>query len=201
MKEESMNNTYKNFLLERVLNLFTPEEKKEYADEVWEILQKSYSKIGGFKSATDADDLVGDSWLWKVVRRNGKISAVNIYKDKNGRKSIAVGTDGTAQGKKDFYMVKDDDINLGRSWAEVSGAAEHIMLKGGAKPIPNKYAAILTKKEIVEYNPDGFHYTRLIQGHPHEKIIVGAIDLDPTTAVELKKSGINLEDLPKNIRF
>ena len=33
----------------------------------------------------------------------------------------------------------------------------------------------ILNKDIIEYNEDGFHYTRLISGEPHEKILIGNI--------------------------
>lgn len=30
-------------------------------------------------------------------------------------------------------------------------------------------------KEILEYDPDGYHYTRLINGEPHRKIMIGNV--------------------------
>lgn len=180
-----------NMLNERYVNLYTPQEKLKYADEVWDILQKSYQKIGGFKSAENVQDLIDKSSLWKMVRKNDKIVAVAIYKDQRGRKSIAmgaeVGPDGkaTKEGRDAIMSIIIEDIKLKRSWSEVSGAAEHLKVKQGATRIPNKYAAELTGKEIIELNPDGYHYIRMIAGKPYEKIIVGYIE------------GLNIDDTRK----
>jgi hypothetical protein len=186
----------KEFLTERVINLFKPEDMEPYAQEVWDILQKSYEKAGGFKSATDIPDLLQKSNMWKLVTRNGRVSAVSIYRDQMGRKSIAAGTDQTPQGKRDYMMVKGDDVKMERAWAEVSGAPEHMAKKAGMIPVPNKFAPFLTRKEIVEYNADGYHYTRLIEGHPHEKVIYGSFKLSPEDAHNLFKSGVELHEVP-----
>ena len=69
-----------------------------------------------------------------------------------------------------------EDLKLNRSWSEVSGAAAHIKTKMGYKPIPNKYAADILKKDIRALNPDGIHYTRLIGGVEYEKMIVGNVN-------------------------
>lgn len=69
-----------------------------------------------------------------------------------------------------------EDIKFSRSWTEVSGAMEHILRKNGAEPIPNYMAKELTGKDILEFNPDGYHYTRMISGEPHEKIIFGTVN-------------------------
>lgn len=182
-------------LLEHFVNLTNPSAKLQYADEVWEILQKSYAKIGGFKSAASPEELISDSGLWKVVTRLGRVTAVSIYKDSFGRKSIASGTDGTPQGKADFFLIKDEDIKLKRAWSEVSGPLERIMEKSGAKKLPSKYASILTGKPILALNEDGYHYTRLIAGHPHEKIIYGSVNLTEKDVRKLKDLGVNLHDL------
>lgn len=187
-------------LIERVVNLFQPDDQMKYADQVWDILQKSYVKAGGFHSANDIQDLIAKTNMWKLVVRNGKVTAVNLYRDLHGRKSIAAGTDGTLQGKKDYMMVKDADIKYRRSWAEVSGAPERLASKAGMRPIPAKFAAMLTGKEIIEYNDDGVHYTRMISGHPHEKIIYGSIQLTPDTILKLTQAGVDFHDLPAHFR-
>lgn len=186
-------------LTERVHNAIGESSKLKYAPQVWEILQSSYSKLpGGFGTASSVEELIEKSGLWKIVVRDNNVTAVNIYKDTHGRKSIASGTDGTVQGKKDFMMLKDADIKYKRAWAEVSAAPERILSKLGAKPIPAKFASLLTGKEILEYNDDGFHYTRLIAGEPHEKVIYGVVNLNPELEQKLQNSGIDLNTLPDN---
>jgi hypothetical protein len=186
-------------LIERVVNVFDIPSKTQVAPQVWQLLQQAYQKVpGGFASASSPEELVYDSGLWKLIMRDGNITALTIYKDKHGRKAIASGTDGTPQGKKDFLMIRGEDIKMRRSWAEVSGAPEAIMKRAGAKPLPNKYAAPLTGKEILEYNPDGIHYTRLIAGEPHEKVIYGYVNVTPDTEAKLQAAGISLQELPDN---
>jgi hypothetical protein len=198
-------------LTERVLNLHTPEEKAKYADEVWDLLQKSYQKVGGFKSAVNKEELVGNPGYWKVVKRGDKITAVNLYRripQTNSFKVYASGAETqldpekqeyrtTKQGIADYSMVKKADVTQKRSWAEVSHGPEAFAKKMGAKPVPNKYAQYLTGKEILELNPDGYHYTRLIMGEPHEKIIYGFIGLTPEQEKALENNGLDIRDLPR----
>lgn len=169
---------HNDMIVEHVLNLISKEDRVKYKDVVWNIMQQSYAKAGGFKSAVSPEELVDTTNLWKLVVRTDatgkrRVTAANVYRDQHGRKSVASGTDGTLQGKRDYIKIKDEDIKMLRAWAEVSGATEKIMIKTGAIPISNKYAAELTGKEIVSYDPDGYHYTRLILGEPHEKVIYG----------------------------
>jgi murein tripeptide amidase MpaA len=94
-------------------------------------------------------------------------------------------------------MVKKADEKMKRGWAEVSGPAEKLAQSTNTKPIPNKFASYLTDKEILNLNPDGYHYTRLIMGEPHEKIIYGFIGLTPEQEKELKNKGLDIQDLPQ----
>lgn len=168
--------TLANILLERFVNLHNPQDMSKHIDVIWKILEDSYASIGGFKSATDKEDLMKKSGLTKLVVKDGKIVAVKIYKDELGRKSIAGGTDGSAEGKKWFIKMCEEDIKLNRAWGEVSGAMEHIMLKRGSVPIPNTMVARILGKPITNLDPDGYHYTRDIQGEPHTKIMIGDLD-------------------------
>jgi len=189
------------FLTERVLNLMQDDltDKQKYIDEVWDILQRSYVKAGGFKTASSPEELIAKTGMWKLVTRDGHITAVILYRDQYGRKSVASGTDGSKQGIKDYLMVRDADMKLGRAWAEVSGGPESMMRKFGAKPIPSKFAQVLSRKQILSYNDDGFHYTRLIDGDPHEKIIYGTVNLKPEDIEEFEAAGIQLHELPHNL--
>lgn len=200
----------KELLIERILNLHTEEEKAKYAARVWKLLQKSYQKMGGFKSAANKEELVTIPGYWKLVKRNGKITAVNLYRKIPQTSTYKVYASGaettpdketklpksTPQGLADYTMLKQSDIKQKRAWAEVSGPAEKHAKKLGGKPIPNKYAAYLTGKEIIELNPDEYHYTRLIMGEPHEKIMYGFASMTPEQEKALNISGLDIHDLP-----
>jgi len=157
------------------------------------MLQSSYEKSGGFKSASSPEELIKKSGLWKLVTRNGNITALRIYKNQFGKKAIAAGTNGTTQGKIDYMFINKEDISLGRAWAEVSGAPEHIMKRSGAIPIPAKFAEFLTKKLILKISDDGFHYIRLIKGEPFEKIIYGTASLTDSEKKEAEKLDIDFK--------
>jgi hypothetical protein len=154
--------------------------RNKHHQEIHDLIQKSYSGVeggyGGHGSGTkkESDSIHDDihSSLIKAIKRNGKITAVNLYKDRHGRKSIAVGTDGTDQGKKDLLKIKLDDDKMERSWGEVSGKMEHLANKLGSPKVPNSKAAKLIGKD-VETDPDGEHYTRDIGGSKKRKVIVG----------------------------
>jgi hypothetical protein len=158
---------------EKFVNALTPATKRKLAPDVWAILQDAYASIGGFKSAANPDELVTDSHLWKAVRIKDKIVAIAVYKKKHGRKAIGYGSDGSAEGKKGIKEIMIDDLK--RGWVESSGAVEKFLMRNGGKKylVPNTRAAQLTGKEILNLDPDGYHYTRLIAGKPHVKVIIG----------------------------
>jgi len=192
---------FNQILFEHFVNVTTPQQKAQYADVVWDILQRSYEKIGGFKGAANAEELVNTPGLWKLSRRHGEIVSVGIYKDTHGRKAIAFGTDGSVEGRRDFHNLKNEDLRYNRMWVEASGDIERIMAKAGAKPVPAKYASALTNKEILDIEPDGYHYTRLLMGHPHVKIIYGFVNIDQHLLQKFKERGIPVHDLPDNMKL
>lgn len=163
-------------LTERFLSLRNEADRLKYLDEVWAILERSYASIGGFKSVPNKESLIKETDFWKLVKKDNKIVAVVLYKFKHGRKSIGAGTDGTQLGKESLYKIFLEDLQQVRSWAEVSGASEHIKTKMGYFKIPNKYAGEILGKDIDSLDPDGYHYTRLINGEPHTKVLVGHIE-------------------------
>lgn len=174
---------YNEFLIERVVNLLEPEDKKKYIDVLAPMLAASYADIGGFMNITDMDELkaeletiADEPGIWKLIRKDGKIVAGTIYKLTDmGRKAVA--TTGAAEGGKEgVYHIKGEDVKMKRMYAEVSDKMEHIMInKFGAKPIHNKYASAILGKE-VERLEDNYHYKRMLGGHMHTKILVGRLD-------------------------
>jgi hypothetical protein len=188
-------------LFEHYVNAFDVNSKEKYADQVWAIMVRSYEKLGGFHTAANIQELIQKTGLWKLCVRDDHVFAAMLYKDQNGRKSIASGTDGSSRGKRDYMLMKDEDVERQRAWAEVSGPAENVMKKSGAQPVPNTLANVLTGKEILELDPDGYHYDRLISGHRHTKIIYGFVNLDKDTAAKLVASGVDLHTLPSNIKL
>ena len=164
-------------LLERFYNIFDPDAKSEYVDDIWDMLEKAYAYVGGYKGAADKAELMYDSGLWKIIKRNGHITAFRIYKDAFGRKGIATASDGTIRGKKDLDLITNQDIEKKRSWSEVSDKAEGYMIRHGAVPVSNTYARMLLPGKEITLDKDGIHYFRKIKGEVHRKVIVGFPDI------------------------
>jgi hypothetical protein len=165
----------KTILLERFVNLFKKEDIQPYIQDIWNIMQRTYEPIGGFKTANSPEELLSKISLAKLVRKNNKIIAAALYKDKYGRKAIAAGSDGSEEGIKMIKQIKFEDIKMNRSWGEFSGKLESLLLKYGGVPIPNDMVEDILGKEILSKDEDGYHYTRLINGEPIRKVMIGNI--------------------------
>ena len=166
-----------NLITEHFVNCFNKEDMKKYADEVWDILQKSYAYIGGIAGVNSIDDIIDDTDMWKLVRRNGKITAMKAYKfKKGGRKANCGGFDGTEQGKKDIMKIYQEDgmCKDRKQYGEYSGKAISAVLKTGGIPIPNAIAQEMLAPKKVTLCEDGWFFIRkLDDGKIHHKIMIG----------------------------
>lgn len=178
------------FLNERFVNAFSTEEKTPLADEVWDIIQKSYAKIGGihgsgFKNKQNMIDAIP---MWKAVRKNGKIVAVALYKDKEGRKRVAVGTDGSEDGKKGIFEIAKHDFT--RAYFEVSGPSFGSLKRELGIEFLKQYVKSVEEAEYISGEKFGppdesdkmftgtpelqkYMYSRDIGGTAHTKIMFG----------------------------
>lgn len=164
-------------ITEHFLTLTKKEDMKKYGEEVWDILQKSYAYIGGIAGINSIDDLIEDTDLWKLVRRDNKITAIKAYKLKNGgRKSNCGGTDGTIQGKKDIMKIYQEDglMKDRHQYGEYSGKAVSTVLKTGGIPVPAAIAQSILEPKKIEICQDGWFYIRKLgDGKSHHKLMVG----------------------------
>ena len=166
-----------NLITEHFITLTKKEDMKKYGDEVWDILQKSYAYIGGIAGVNSIDDIINDTDMWKLVRRNGKITAMKAYKmKKGGRKANCGGSDGTEQGKKDIMKIYQEDgmCKDRKQYGEYSGKAVSAVLKTGGIPVPASIAQTMLEPKEVEPCDDGWFFIRkLDDGKSHHKLMVG----------------------------
>lgn len=180
-------------LQERFINLLQGDEdrKNQHAAEVHSMLQKAYSKIGGIHGSgfSSPEEMVKKIPMWKMFKHEGQIKAVKLYKDKEGRKSVAVATDGSPEGKAGLSMMMRDDATQKRSYGEMSDKALSTFKKstGGdlrKHVIPVHRAAKLAGEELrkppaddpdVARHPEvaQHFYQRKIGGEWHTKLMVG----------------------------
>jgi len=118
-------------LTERFINAIGTDDidiKRKYLDQVWEIINDSYRDIGGIKGNgfSSKEDMLTIPF-WKMIVKNGIVHAVVMYKDRNGRKSVAMGTDGSEYSRKHLASLTKHD--LFRSYSERSKSALGYMMK------------------------------------------------------------------------
>ena len=166
-------------ITEHYVNCKNEAEMRKYADTVWGILQKAYAYCGGIKNVDSVDDLIRDTELWKLSRKDGKICAVICYTNrKGGRKLCLLGQDGSDVGRKELKKMMEDDFNLHdrNSWAGVSGKAAITALKHGGLPVTSDVACQFMGKKCKPV--DEYWYERPIKNDKgetevHYKIMVG----------------------------
>ena len=189
--------SFKKFILqEKYLNIFNEEDKKKYLDDVWDILQKSYSSLGGIKGRgfENKEMFLISLPFWKLAKKNGKVVAVIIYRDKFGRKIVAVGTDGTEDGKAGLLKIFNEELLLNRSYFEISGPFLKFLSNNMGKDFIASHAfsleevkKVLNDESILPVDQDDEHvkmfplfkqyfYQREIGGHLHTKIMLGRVN-------------------------
>jgi len=188
--------TFKTFLSENFKNLFTPEEKKKYAEEAYAQLVQSYKKVGGLAGSgfSSVEDFIQNIPFWKLkIGKDGRIVSGSYYKDKNGRKRVAISSDGSREGLQNVAEVMIADLAKGRAYGEVSSASLRFLIKRIGIENVKKYAIdpVDVKKLVdsdIEYPvPDDdeevklqpslkkFFYQRAIGGEMHTKIAMGTL--------------------------
>lgn len=183
--------SFLNFLEERVVSIGLDKDndhlREKHRSEIHDLLHKAYSHpsiggYGGLKSGSkeESDSIHHDisNSIIKATKRDGKITAVNLYKNQHGRKMIAAGSDGSERGKEDWKKLSSEDHHQKRSWGEVSGAVEKIMTKIGAPKISATHAKKILNKDVKPVPNDPHKYVRKIGDHDHEKTIMGHPKID-----------------------
>jgi len=189
-------------LLETYVNLFAKDKvsKLKWKSQVWDILQKSYAEIGGIAGSgfMSPDDMVQNVPFWKLNVKNGNVISVAMYKDANGRKLIATGTDGSVRAVE--ALAKNMVPELERSFGEKSGKSLGFTMKNIEWNVlkqflmtPEKAQSYLKKKLLVvdasklsekdkfaykkfpQLRP--YFYTRLIGDKTYMKIMMGSPQL------------------------
>lgn len=156
--------SFKQHLSENYKNFIGPdsiEKRRKWADQTWDILQKSYESIGGIKGSgfKNKEDMIQNIPFWKIYTKNDKVVAAAFYKDKNGRKSVAIATDGSDLGSK----IVDDIFksSLGVSYGEKSGKSLGKMMKAVSWDTLEKFllkpsdVKRITKEDVIPIDKFG----------------------------------------------
>ena len=194
--------TLKEYIIaEHYVNCKNDDEMRKYGDVVWDILQKAYAYCGGIKNVESVDDLIKDTELWKLSRKDGEICAVICYTGrKGGRKMCLLGQNGTEIGRKELKKMLEDDFRLSDrgSWAGMSGKAAITALKHGGLPVPSNIAIDYMGKKCEPV--DEYWYKRPIKNDKGEKEIHYKIMIGNPPTYKHKFSQIPQELLDKLIQ-
>lgn len=181
-----MNEVFHNFLPSDT------QKKTTHSQEIFDMLQKSYSGQGGLKGSgfSSPEDMVKSIPMWKVAKHDGKVVAAALYKDAGGRKRVAMGSDGSDEGKTHAANMMGTDLKQNRAHMEVSGKSLSF-LKKNADIKPHLHSFDSAEKfhagrgetvgrptdddNEVKRHPEfkDHFYTRMLGGQSHTKLMLG----------------------------
>lgn len=160
---------------EKYINIHDKPTMVKYVDIVYDMLKKSYEYAGGLKGTgfKTPTDMISSMKLIKIYKYNDEFLCCVCYKDKEGRKVVALGTNGSLRAKKELKKMLKFEFE--RSYMEVSDS----MLKFIQKCYPDLFEKYKIKnntdlkifKDIIPI--DDFYYKRKINNEYITKIALG----------------------------
>ena len=168
-------------VFESYVNISDESSKRKYAQSVWDILQLSYESLGGIKGSgfESIENMISKIPFWKVIKSNNRVVACILYKDKNGRKLVALGSDGTKEGKRAIAKAIIDEVKTKRSWYEISKDLLKFVERNIKDFYENYAIAFDNLLGIVDGDSkkiDQFTYSREIGGEPLKKVAGGVVN-------------------------
>ena len=167
-------------------------EKNAHAKEVFGLIQKAYADQGGIQGSgfNPPEDMVKNIVMWKLSKKGGKVTSVALYRDRSGRKRVAIATDGSDHGKKAIGDVVKQDLKQERAHMEVSGKSlsflkkqinvkDHAHSFEAAKAFHDSYGDEISRPpaddpEVLRHPELKDHfYQRKIGSDLHTKIFLG----------------------------
>ena len=156
----------------------TDEEKEEFSDEIFDMIDNAYKDIGGNPNYKSVSDVTGNegSANYTVIDLDDDddIDAVKVSKQRSGGvKSAAMGHDGSKPAKSAVVNFTSLMLKEPGHYIEVSGRLKDILIAKGV-PLVTDGDSIkrLLKGKEIELNGDGT-YQRKIGGEVHTKVIMG----------------------------
>tara|TARA_B100000497_G_C7559897_1_gene337842 strand:+ start:203 stop:766 length:564 start_codon:yes stop_codon:yes gene_type:complete len=156
----------------------TDEEKEEFSDEIFDMIDNAYKDIGGNPNYRSVSDVTGNegSANYTVIDLDDDddIDAVKVSKQRaGGVKSAAMGHDGSKPAKSAVVNFTSLMLKEPGHYIEVSGRLKDILIAKGV-PLVTDGDSIkrLLKGKEIELNGDGT-YQRKIGGEVHTKVIMG----------------------------
>lgn len=159
------------------VQLIDSTERTLWLPQLWKLLQLAYQDVKGGLHYSTPRELLETSHEWLLGVHEENVIAALVFEPKKGRKIVALAADRSEHQRDTAIMTLGHLLRSQwkTAWSEVSEKAEKFALRNGGDTfrIPNRQASDLTGKPILDINPDGFHYTRLIMGQAKEKLMLG----------------------------
>jgi hypothetical protein len=156
----------------------SPKDLEDYKDDIFGLIEKAYSYIGGHANYSSSDDVVGAEGMadYEVIDLDddNEIDAVNVSKGtSSGTKFVATGHDGSSAAKREVITHKIEKLNKPGFYIEVSGKIKDILVNAGVPQVTDEATIekVLKGKNVI-MNPDG-SYQREIGGQSHTKVLLG----------------------------
>lgn len=152
-------------------------QKNSIATNLFELVRDAYAPIGGHFEIQSVKDIIDNNFYFKAIDVDDDplADALMIFKKTDfGKKNIAVGQDGSKEGKKALLEKYDKQYHQKGYYTEVSGKLSEILLNKFHVPFVNDKALVeqVIGKE-VDWIGNGW-YKRNVSGvGTHEKIMVG----------------------------
>jgi hypothetical protein len=156
----------------------TDDEKEEFAEEIFDLVNTAYAPIGGHPNYKSPQDVMGDErdaeYMVIDLDDDPEFDAVKMSKNKAaGNKSVGMGHDGSGPAKSAAVNISAKLLQMPGFYAEISGKLLDILSAKGAPIIKDEeiIRKVLKGKEIT-MNDDG-SYSREIGGERHTKVLMG----------------------------
>ena len=156
----------------------TDEEKEEYSQEIFDLINNAYSDIGGnpnYQSPANVAGSEGDAnYLVIDLDDDPEFDAVIVDKSKeSGTKAAAMGHDGSKPAKSASVNFTAIMLKRPGHYIEVSGKLKDILSAKGVPVVTDKETIMkVLKGKEIEMNGDGT-YSREIGGEKHTKTMMG----------------------------
>jgi hypothetical protein len=154
------------------------QETQEYAGDIFDLIDKAYSTIGGNLNYQSPDDVTGSegdaNYIVIDLDDDPDPDAVVTYKNKSAGKKIgAMGHDNSSQAKSSSLNKTADILKKPGSFVEVSGKLKDILMVKGVPVVTNKTTIEkVMGDKALDIQDDGT-YTRFIGDKKLEKILLG----------------------------
>jgi hypothetical protein len=150
---------------------------KDYDDEIYQMIKKTYEPIGGhpgFKSPSDVNTTDADKWDVIDVDGDTTPDAVSAAKTKKAGKKFMLGaTDGSKEAKRAYIMQRINALKKPGNFIEASHKIADILAAKGVPVVDDEQVVRKALGKDINWIGDGGYYERNIGGKTFKKRMFG----------------------------